>query len=322
MQKFFVSGINMPYLAVNTYGSIDLIFRAGRPFFVVHVRAYKTRTLRRRRPTVCVNNPYTVLPIQSMSEMATAGQLLAQSGMFGISNAAAGFVVVATCQQQGISLMAFSRTYHIVQGKPTMRADAMLAEFRKLGGKVKIIENSTTCAHAVLEFEGESYDWKYTIEDAKRTGDALNGDGSLKNMWQKRPEDMLWARLVSRSIRKLAPEIVSGIYTPEETQDAQSMQRGEPRRINPSEIDDRVKHNNEPDLNQYAKREPHTIDIDSDMLEEANYCPIGGDDYRGLPWAQMPDDVLEMALESKLEEITEAHRDAIRLELSKRNEVI
>ena len=254
------------------------------------------------------------LPIQSMAEMATAGQLLAQSGMFGVSNAAAGFVVVATCQQQGISLMEFNRTYHIVQGKPTMRADAMLAEFRKRGGKVTITENSTERAAAVFAFEGEKYDWEYTIEDAKRTGDALDGKGSIKDMWRKRPEDMLWARLVSRSIRKLAPEIVSGIYTPEEMQDAQPAQRGEPKRIDPSEIKSRVAHTHKPD--------PQTIPIESDILEEANYCPIGGEDYEGLAWAHMPDDVLEMALESELDEITDAHRDAIRRELAARNEVV
>ena len=261
------------------------------------------------------------LPIQSMAEMATAGQLLAQSGMFGISNAAAGFVVVATCQQQGISLMEFSRTYHIVQGKPTMRADAMLAEFRKLGGKVTITENSTERAAAVFAFEGAKYDWEYTIDDAKRTGDALDGKGNIKDMWRKRPEDMLWARLVSRSIRKLAPEIVSGIYTPEETQDMQpAAQRGEPKRIDSSEIKSRVAHKRE--AGPEPESELQTINIESDIMEEANYCPIGGEDYEGLAWAQMPDDVLEMALESELPEITDLHRDAIRRELAARTEVV
>ena len=256
------------------------------------------------------------LPIQSMAEMATAGQLLAQSGFFGINNAAAGFVVIATCQQEGISLMEFKRTYWIINGVPTMKSDKMLAKFRELGGKYKITENGTERAAAVFEFEGEKYDWEYTIEDAKRTGDALKGDGSIKDMWRKRPEDMLWARLVSRSIRKLAPEIVSGIYTPEETQDMQPAQRGEPKRIDPSEIKSRIKKN--ADEAYTAKETP----IESDIMEESNYCPIGGEDYQGMAWAQMPDDVLEMALESELPEITDAHRDAIRRELAARNEVV
>ena len=254
------------------------------------------------------------LPIQSMAEMATAGQLLAQSGVFGINNAAAGFVIMAVCQQEKISLLEYLRTYHTVNNRPTMRADKMLAKYKQIGGKYKIIENSTERAAAVFEFEGNTYEWDYTIEDAKRTGDALDGKGKLKDNYAKRPDDMLWNRLVSRSLRKLAPEIVAGMYTPEEMQDAHQPERSEPKRIDPSEIKSRVAHTHKPD--------PQTIPIESDILEEANYCPIGGEDYQGMAWAHMPDDVLEMALESELDEITDAHRDAIRRELAARNEVV
>jgi hypothetical protein len=142
------------------------------------------------------------LPANSLADLATAGQLLAKSRMFGVDNDAAGFVVVATCYQQGISLMEFHRTYHIVEGRPSMRADAMLAEFRKRGGKYKIVENSQTRAAAEVEFEGQKLPFEFTMDDAKRTGDCFKSDGkTLKLTWQKRPEDMLWARLVSRMVR-------------------------------------------------------------------------------------------------------------------------
>ena len=59
------------------------------------------------------------LPTTSLAEIVKAGELLAQSNMFGVQNPAAGFVVVATCHQQGISLMEFNRTYHIVDGRPS-----------------------------------------------------------------------------------------------------------------------------------------------------------------------------------------------------------
>lgn len=255
------------------------------------------------------------LPIQSMAELATAGQLLAQSGVFGINNAAAGFVIMAVCQQEKMSLMEYLRTFHTVNNKPTMRADKMLAKYKQIGGKYKITENSTTRAAAVFEFDGHTYEWDYTIEDAKRTGDAFDGKGKLKDNYVKRPDDMLWNRLVSRSLRKIAPEIVAGIYTPEEMQDvAHQAQPAEPRRIDPSEVKSRVKHTH--------KTEPQTITIETDIIEESNYCPIGGEDYEGMAWANMPDDVLQMALESELDAITDAHRDAIRRELAARNEVI
>ena len=160
------------------------------------------------------------MPVATISDLQQVGQAIAQSGMFGINNPAAGLVVAMTCHSQGISLLEFARTYHVIEGKPSMRADAMLAEFRNRGGKYTIIENSVTRAAADFEFEGVKFSGVYTIEDAQRSGDCFKSDGkTLKHNWQHRSENMLWARMVSRSVRMLCPEIVAGIYTPEEVED-------------------------------------------------------------------------------------------------------
>lgn len=243
------------------------------------------------------------LPVERMSDLQAIGDAIAQSGMFGVKNAASGLVVAATCHQQGITLMEFQRTYHIVEGRPSMRADAMLAEFRKLGGKVKIVENNTTRAAADFTFEGHTYPFEYTLEDAKRTGDALKGDGTIKQMWQKRPEDMLWARLVSRSVRRLAPEICSGLYTPEEVSDFEDRPA---RGADPSPItvDD-------------ALARAKVVQA-GDIMDDANYCPIGGEKYEGVAWANMDGEILSYALNSDAPEITEKHRAAIRAEIAKR----
>jgi hypothetical protein len=161
-----------------------------------------------------------VMPITCVADLAAVGQAIAQSGMFGVNNPGAGMVIAATCHAQGISLMEFARTYHIIEGRPSMRADAMLAEFRKRGGVCRILENSVERAAADFEFEGQVLHGLFAMDDARRTGDCLKGDGkTLKHNWEKRPDDMLWARMVSRSVRRLCPEIVAGLYTPEEVQD-------------------------------------------------------------------------------------------------------
>ena len=230
------------------------------------------------------------LPISSMADLAKAGDLLAQSGMFGINNPAAGFVVACTCHQQGITLMDFQRTYHIVGGKPTMKADAMLAEFRKRGGKVKIIENSVTRAAAELDFEGNTVTFEFTIEDAKRTGDCFD-KGNLKHNWEKRPDDMLWARMVSRSVRRLCPEIVSGLYTPEEMQDLEP---------------DYHRHGNAPvaaaDVIERAK-------VVTAVEVNPHVCPEGFGAFSGKPWDFMDTVMLEKAIASP--KLTEDHKMAI-----------
>jgi hypothetical protein len=232
------------------------------------------------------------LPARTMGELAQAGQLLAQSGMFGVNSPAAGFVVAATCFQQGISLMEFNRTYHIVEGRPSMRADAMLAEFRKRGGKYRIVENGTERAEADFEFEGVAYKGVYTMDDARRTGDAFKGDGkTLKHNWAKRPEDMLWARMVSRSVRRLCPEIVAGIYTPEETEDFDDRQapRAAPVAIDPAEAARRVVAETvpPPPFDAPFANEPAEIDF--------SVCPAGFGEYSGKLWSEFDADTLRAA---------------------------
>lgn len=228
------------------------------------------------------------LPVTSMEELATAGELLARSGMFGIANAAAGFVVATTCHQQGISLMEFQRTYHIVEGKPSMRADAMLAEFRKRGGRCRIVENSVTRAAAEFEFEGQKVPFAYTMEDAQRKGDCYKGDGkTLKHTWQKRPEDMLWARLVSMAVRRLCPEINAGLYTPEEVADFDGAKpRSEPKTI---------------DVQEAARRMDPAAQTPTEPEPDYTVCPLEGEvdgkSVAGMKWADMPNEWLFNALE-------------------------
>ena len=55
----------------------------------------------------------------------------------------------------------------------------------------------------------------YTIEQAKAAGLVKD-----KSAWVKDPESMLLARASSRLARIVAPDIVGGIYTPDEIEEA------------------------------------------------------------------------------------------------------
>lgn len=135
--------------------------------------------------------------------------------------------VALTCLCEGITPHEYARTYHNIQGKSSMRADAMLAIFRtKYGGKHRIIERSATrAAIELVNAEGDVYAAEFTWADAEASRwpwkDADNHGKGLKDNWST-PTDqknMLWARLVSDSIRAFQPEVVAGIYTPEEIGD-------------------------------------------------------------------------------------------------------
>jgi len=255
---------------------------------------------------------HTPMPVSTIDDLVKAGTMLAQSGMFDL-NPASGFVVAATCHQQGISLMEFHRTYHIVDGKPAMRADAMLAEFRKRGAKYEITCNTIEEAAATFEFEGQTYKASYTIEDAERTGDCFKKDGTtLKYTWEKRPDDMLWARMISRAVRRLCPEINAGLYTSEEVSDFDDSAStrapgGEPVPISPADAAARA-----------TAVDAEVIEHVSKPAVDVTLCPIGGEGVKGKPWSEFTDDQLAQANDSAKPEITDLHKVAIKFEILKR----
>lgn len=144
-----------------------------------------------------------------------------------------GFVIALTCMMEGITAIEFNRRYHMIQGKPSMRADALLAEFRGAGGRYKILENSPDRAAISFTWEDETYDWEFTWEEAQASRwpwkNWKKPEEGLKDNWSTPTDrkDMLWSRLVSSSVKKLVPEIAAGCYTPEELQDVADTPRSE-----------------------------------------------------------------------------------------------
>lgn len=148
------------------------------------------------------------------------GKSFHQSQIMGVSTPGDGAVLALTCMCEGITPLEFAKTYHIINGRPSMRADMMAAKFRGAGGKVKWVNlgDDGKVAEAEFTFDGQSLLIKYTIEDAKAVvGDKLDKPDSN---WRKDRGAMLRARLITKAIRILAPELIAGVYTPEELEDS------------------------------------------------------------------------------------------------------
>lgn len=155
----------------------------------------------------------TIAPITFKDVEALAGYIV-RSGMFGIQKEDQAISLMMLCQAEGLHPMQAVRRYHLIEGKPTMRADAMLAEFQARGGRVAWGERTNTIVSAVFSHPScGDVPVIWTIEDAKRAG--LTG----KAVWQKFPRQMLAARVISEGIRAAMPGVNVGIYTPEEVID-------------------------------------------------------------------------------------------------------
>jgi hypothetical protein len=163
-----------------------------------------------------INDP--LVAIEKMGEMIFA------SGMFGCVKPEQGMVLAMQCLAEGKAPLELAKTYHIVEGKLSMRADAMLGRFLEKGGQVEWVRRDNEAVEAKWTF-GKSKDISIgcTLEEMKANGVAVDKTGrNLKQNWAKFPRQMLTARSISEAVRLLAPQLIAGVYTPEEVSDFSS----------------------------------------------------------------------------------------------------
>jgi hypothetical protein len=152
------------------------------------------------------------------------GKMIAGSGMFGVTKPEQAQVMALTCMSDRITLVEFGRRYNIIEGKLSMKSDAMLARYLELGGKCVWLETTAQACRAKWTFSGNDIEIGFTIDDAVRAGLCGPGGSRKKEQakdgnWQKYPDAMLRARCISKAIRMIAPQVNAGYYTPEEVQD-------------------------------------------------------------------------------------------------------
>lgn len=149
------------------------------------------------------------------------GDAIAKSGMFGCKNVESGKVLAMTCFSERKSPTEIARRYHIIEGRLSMKAGAMLADFRVRGGRHRIVERTPERASIELTIDGQSQQFTFTWEEAQQEPFIRDKDGKVKKNYAtpRTRMQMLWARVVSDSVEAMAPEIAYGVYTPEEISD-------------------------------------------------------------------------------------------------------
>jgi len=152
----------------------------------------------------------------SLDAVKELGSWIARSGVFNCQKDEQGNMIALECLATRKTPFDFKREFHLVNGSLTMRSDAMLAGYRTRGGKVIWKQFDSNAAIGIWKYDGNECEIGFTAEDAKQAGllPAKPGSG-----WQKDPSAMLRARCISKAIRMLAPEVVAGVYTPEEAAD-------------------------------------------------------------------------------------------------------
>ena len=152
-----------------------------------------------------------LVPLQDITQMA---EVAASSKMFGFKNPQEAMAIMLLCQAENLHPAVAMRDYHVIQGRPALKADAMLARFQQAGGSVNWKEYTDAVVTGIFSHpSGGSLEVSWSLAQAKSIGIAN------KDNWRNYPRAMLRARCVSEGIRSVYPGCVVGVYTPEEIQD-------------------------------------------------------------------------------------------------------
>lgn len=153
----------------------------------------------------------SLVPFEHQQILAAS---IAKSGLFGIKTPDQALALMALCEAENLHPATAMRDYHIVQGRPALKADAMLARFQAAGGTIKWAAMTEQRVSATFSHpQGGSVEIEWTIDMAKRAGLTKNPT------WTQYPRAMLRARCISEGIRTVFPGVVVGTYTPEEAED-------------------------------------------------------------------------------------------------------
>jgi hypothetical protein len=114
-------------------------------------------------------------------------------------------------------MQAISGGINNIQGKFEISARIMNQLIRKFGHQlqVRILDSQVCKIWGKRKDTGEEMEVTYHIEEAARAGLIKDGGG-----WKKNPQDMLFARAISRLARRLYPDCIGGCYIEGELQES------------------------------------------------------------------------------------------------------
>lgn len=145
-----------------------------------------------------------------MAKRLVASRLLPKS----VTTPEAAFAIIVTGRELGMTAMQSLRGIHIIEGKPVLSADTMLAlALRSPHCEwFRVVESTNDVA--TLETKRRSAPeparMSFTSDDAKLAG--LLG----KDNWRKYPAAMLRARAIAALARSVYPDIFMGVYEQDE----------------------------------------------------------------------------------------------------------
>ena len=158
-----------------------------------------------------------------------------KSKFYGFTDISQVMAVMIVAQAENKHPGTVVQEYDIIQGRPALKSQAILARFQQAGGKVEYL--SYTDEKVEMTFShpaGGSLTLAWTIKQATAIGLAT------KDNWKKYPRAMLKARVVSEGVRAVYPACILGHYAVEEVMDFDSKPPKLPKQVTEVELVDEL----------------------------------------------------------------------------------
>lgn len=158
---------------------------------------------------------------QELMVYNTWAKTAVESQMYrGVGREAGVMMIMLAAREYGIGpAQALNGGLHIIEGKVELSARIMSALIRRAKHKLDILESTDqVCTIKGTRCDtGETHTVSYTIEMAQKAGLIKDKGG-----WKRTPEDMLYARSVSRLARQLFSDVVGIGYVEGEICDSRA----------------------------------------------------------------------------------------------------
>lgn len=160
------------------------------------------------------SNDVLAVARQTDTMLHLAAQLV-RSGLIpkSVGSPEAALGVLLKGRELGLAPMQSFDSIDVIQGKPTLKPQAMLALIYASPSceLVEIGFSDASKAMVTMQRRGSPpHTESFTMEDAKALGLAS------KDNWKKQPSTMLKWRAIAACARVVFPDVIQGMYTPEE----------------------------------------------------------------------------------------------------------
>lgn len=202
--------------------------------------------------------PVNAQPNFTASDVERVALAIAKGGLFGSKDPNAILTLCFLAQAEGQHPAVVFRDYHIIQGKPAKKAEAMLRDFINSGGKVEWHTLTDDCADATFTHPAGSARIEWTMERAKKAGISTA-------MWSKYPRQMLRSRVISEGVRTVYPGATSGLYVPEEVKEFEPTDEETPHNELTGEVIDTPEREKVPGIHAIKQRL-------NNFMQDGNAC--------------------------------------------------